>query len=60
MALIIKTENASSLLKAIKKAIDEVGRQMLRPIKDKLGDEYSYEEIRFVRALLIRGDGLKL
>ncbi len=44
----------------IKRAIDEVGRQLLKPIKDKLGDEYSYEEIRFARAILIRKDGLNL
>ncbi len=32
-------------------AIEQVSGEVLRPIKDFLGDEYSYEEIRLVRAL---------
>ena len=35
-------------------AIQEVGDGMLRPIKDFLGDEYSYDEIRLVRAAMRR------
>ena len=32
-------------------ALQQVGGEVLRPVKDFLGDEYSYEEIRLVRAL---------
>lgn len=32
-------------------ALQQVGGEVLRPVKDLLGDEYSYEEIRLVRAL---------
>ena len=35
-------------------AIQDVGDSMLRPIKDFLGDEYSYDEIRLVRAAMRR------
>jgi ATP-dependent DNA helicase RecQ len=35
-------------------AIKEVGDSMLRPVKDFLGDEYSYDEIRLVRAVMRR------
>ena len=31
-------------------ALREVGGELLRPVKDLLGDEYSYDEIRLVRA----------
>ncbi len=37
---------------AIFDAIQEVGDGMLRPVKDLLGDEYSYDEIRLVRAVM--------
>ncbi len=34
--------------------MQEVGDSMLRPVKDFLGDEYSYDEIRLVRAVMRR------
>ncbi|HJT56166.1 MAG TPA: DNA helicase RecQ [Ktedonobacteraceae bacterium] len=37
---------------AIADAIREVGGDTLRPIKDALGEEYSYDEIRVVRAFM--------
>jgi ATP-dependent DNA helicase RecQ len=33
-------------------ALQEVGGDLLRPVKDFLGDEYSYDEIRLVRAAM--------
>jgi ATP-dependent DNA helicase RecQ len=39
---------------AILAALLQVGGDLLRPVKDVLGDDYSYEEIRLVRALLRR------
>ena len=33
-------------------AIDQVGDGALKPIKEFLGDEYSYDEIRLVRAVM--------
>ena len=38
----------------IKQALEELGMQTLSPVKEKLGDKYSYEEIRLVRAKMIR------
>jgi len=38
---------------AITKAISETGPEMLRPIKEHLGDAFSYEEIRLVRAHML-------
>ncbi|HEX9134945.1 MAG TPA: helix-turn-helix domain-containing protein, partial [Ktedonobacteraceae bacterium] len=35
-------------------ALHQIGDDLLRPVKDFLGDEYSYEEIRLVRASLRR------
>ncbi len=35
-------------------ALEQVGSDLLRPVKDFLGDEYSYEEIRLVRAAIRR------
>jgi ATP-dependent DNA helicase RecQ len=35
--------------------IEEVGPALLRPIRDRLGDSFSYEEIRYVRAFWVRG-----
>jgi len=35
-------------------ALEQVGDDLLRPVKDFLGDEYSYEEIRLVRAAIRR------
>ena len=34
----------------IKKAIDDLGSETLKPIKEVLGNDFSYEEIRLVRA----------
>jgi ATP-dependent DNA helicase RecQ len=39
---------------AIVDALHQVGGDLLRPVKDVLGNDYSYEEIRLVRALLRR------
>ena len=36
----------------IARAIRQIGDEFLKPVKDFLGDEYAYEEIRLVRALL--------
>ena len=36
----------------IKNAIDEVGSKFLSPIKTKLGADYSYGEIKLVRATM--------
>ena len=33
-------------------ALQQIGDDLLRPVKDFLGDEYSYEEIRLVRAAI--------
>ncbi len=38
----------------IKQALKELGMQALSPVKEKLGDKYSYEEIRLVRAKMLR------
>jgi len=35
-------------------ALQQIGNDLLRPVKDFLGDEYSYEEIRLVRATIRR------
>ena len=40
--------------KVIADALQQVGDDLLRPVKDFLGDEYSYEEIRLVRAAIRR------
>jgi len=37
-------------IKAISNVILEIGGETLKPIKEKLGDNYSYGEIRIVRA----------
>jgi ATP-dependent DNA helicase RecQ len=37
---------------AIVVAMQNIGDQLLRPVKDALGDEYSYEELHLVRAAL--------
>jgi ATP-dependent DNA helicase RecQ len=37
---------------AIEQAIATVGAEKLNPIKAHLGDDYSYEEIKLVRAKL--------
>jgi len=33
-------------------ALHQVGADLLKPVKEYLGDEYSYEEIRLLRAIL--------
>jgi ATP-dependent DNA helicase RecQ len=38
----------------IKQALKELGMQTMSPVKEKLGDKYSYEEIRLVRAKMMR------
>ncbi len=38
----------------IKKTLKELGMQAMSPVKEKLGDSYSYEEIRLVRAKMMR------
>jgi len=41
----------------IKQALEELGMQALSPVKEKLGDRYSYEEIRLVRAnMMLEGE----
>ncbi|MEO7019096.1 MAG: helix-turn-helix domain-containing protein, partial [Ktedonobacteraceae bacterium] len=35
----------------IANALLQVGDEMLRPVRDFLGEEYSYDEIRIVRAV---------
>jgi len=40
--------------RAIEAAIDEVGADRLAPIRDLLGADFSYGEIRFVRAARVR------
>jgi ATP-dependent DNA helicase RecQ len=40
--------------RAIEIAIAELGPSLLKPLKDRLGDGFSYEEIRYVRALVLR------
>src|SRR5947209_718793 len=40
--------------KVIVDALQEIGGDMLKPVKEFLGDEYSYDEIRLVRAVLRR------
>jgi ATP-dependent DNA helicase RecQ len=42
----------------IAQTLKELGMQALSPVKEKLGDGYSYEEIRLVRAKMMR-DGEK-
>ncbi|MBV9688334.1 MAG: DNA helicase RecQ [Ktedonobacteraceae bacterium] len=41
--------------KIICNALQALGGNMLKPVKELLGDEYSYEEIRLVRALTRQG-----
>jgi ATP-dependent DNA helicase RecQ len=40
--------------RAIEGAIARVGAQLLKPIKEQLGDSFSYDEIRYVRAAVLR------
>lgn len=42
-------------IEAIRDAIAAVGADRLKPIREYLGEEYSYAEIRYARALLTRG-----
>jgi hypothetical protein len=43
---------AEDRIDVIKKAFDETGQQGLKAVKEHLGDEYSYSEIRFVQQSL--------
>ncbi|MDP3105901.1 MAG: helix-turn-helix domain-containing protein, partial [Candidatus Methanoperedens sp.] len=43
-------------IEVISSAIHELGGDTLKPIKEKLGDNFSYGEIRLVRAKLKRGN----
>jgi ATP-dependent DNA helicase RecQ len=45
---LVSTEHQMTIYNALK----ESGETMLRPIKDLLGDDYSFEEIRFVKAVM--------
>lgn len=45
-------------LKEITLAIKKIGAEKLRPIRDELGDEYSYDEIRLARILYKRESGV--
>ena len=38
--------------RAIVDVIQDIGDSALRPIKDILGDDYSFDEIKIVRSLL--------
>ena len=38
-------------------ALQQVGSELLKPVKEFLGDEYSYEEIQLVRAAMRRSQG---
>jgi ATP-dependent DNA helicase RecQ len=38
----------------IAEVLQRVGTGALRPVKDDLGDEYSFDEIKFVRAVMRR------
>ena len=40
--------------KIIADALQEIGGDMLKPVKEFLGEDYSYDEIRLVRAVLRR------
>jgi ATP-dependent DNA helicase RecQ len=40
--------------KQIERAINEVGPEMLNPIKAQLGDKFSYEQIKLVRAKILK------
>jgi len=52
--LIKNIDNAveKSRQKKIEEAIEEVGREFLKPIKEKLGDKFSWEEIKIVRSFI--------
>ncbi len=43
--------------RAIEAAIDEVGLARLKPIMERLGEGYTYAELRFVRAALLQAEG---
>ena len=42
--------------RVIADALQQVGGDALRPVKDVLGEEYSYDEIRLVRAMVRRSE----
>ena len=41
--------------RATEAALEETGEGSLKPIKERLGDNYSYREIRFARITKVRG-----
>ena len=43
--------------KIIVDALQQLGGEMLKPVKEFLGDEYSYEEIQLVRVAMRRSQG---
>lgn len=43
-------------IKKIEKAFDELGVQALKPIKEQLGEDYSYAEIKYVKSNLIKDE----
>jgi len=45
---------STAKLRAIEVAIAELGPSLLKPLKDRLGAEVSYDEIRYVQALALR------
>ncbi|HYX48122.1 MAG TPA: helix-turn-helix domain-containing protein, partial [Ktedonobacteraceae bacterium] len=47
---LVKPEHYNVIVDALR----QIGDEFLKPVKDFLGDEYSYEEIRLVRAALRR------
>jgi ATP-dependent DNA helicase RecQ len=53
-ALDIEQVMNTSKIPAIQKAIEQIGGKALSPIKEKLGDAYSFGEIRMVMAYLER------
>ncbi len=48
---------ASDRLEAIQQALDRSGTTALAPVKAMLGKDYTYEEIRLVRAFMLNGTG---
>lgn len=40
----------------IEKAFESLGLNALRPVKDELGDEYSYAEIKYVKSNLLKNE----
>ncbi|HTE86992.1 MAG TPA: DNA helicase RecQ [Dehalococcoidia bacterium] len=47
---------AADRRRAITRAIEEVGPELLRPIRDRLGESFSYDEIRYMRSAWLRDE----